>query len=131
MAYVEPKAGEASTAMNALTEKDYGKDGLFTNRDADLTVVVGAARKAEAYITNKQWSLLWRDADLLYQSPRPLTTYENTYILEPNVQRFTVAKVANAVVPQLYKGLFYTQNGNQMGLGTDGCPWDCYLQVGY
>jgi hypothetical protein len=27
--------------------------------------------------------------------------------LEPNVQRFTVAIVCNAVVPQLYKGLFY------------------------
>ena len=27
---------------------------------------------------------------------------------EPNVQRFTVAKVVNAIVPQLYKGLFYT-----------------------
>ena len=106
MAYVEPDAG--STTMNSLTEKDYGKDGLYTSRNADLTVVVGAARKAESYITNKQWNLLWRDADLLYQSPRPLTTYENTYVLEPNVQRFTVAKVANAVVPQLYKGLFYT-----------------------
>ena len=47
------------------------------------------------------------DADLLYQSPRPMTVYENTYVLEPNVQRFTVAKVVNAVVPQLYKGLFY------------------------
>ena len=68
----------------------------------------GAARKSESYITNKQWNLLWRDADLLAQSPRPLTVYENTYILEPNVQRFTVSKVVNAVVPQLYKGLFYT-----------------------
>src|SRR5258708_10976072 len=36
-----------------------------------------------------------------------MTVYENTYVLEPNVQRFTVAKVCNAVVPQLYKGLFY------------------------
>ena len=36
-----------------------------------------------------------------------MTVYENTYVLEPNVQRFTVAKVVNAVVPQLYKGLFY------------------------
>lgn len=108
MANIEPDAGTPSTTTNALTEKDYGKDGLLNSRTADLTVVVGAARKAEAYITNRQWNLLWRDADLLYQSPRPLTTYENTYVLEPNVQRFTVAKVANAVVPQLYKGLFYT-----------------------
>jgi hypothetical protein len=37
-----------------------------------------------------------------------MSVYENTYVLEPNVQRFTVAKVVNAIVPQLYKGLFYT-----------------------
>lgn len=79
---IESDAGVVSTATT-LTAKDYGKDGLYANRNVDLTVVVGAARKAEAYITNKQWALLWRDADLLYQSPRPLTTYENTYILEP------------------------------------------------
>lgn len=47
------------------------------------------------------------DADLLYQAPRPMSVYENTYVLEPNVQRFTVAKICNSVVPQLYKGLFY------------------------
>jgi hypothetical protein len=91
----------------SLTPEDYGKGGQLKTASADLTLVCGAARKAEAYITNKQWGLLWRDADLLYQSPRPLTVYENTYILEPNVQRFTVAKVANSVVPQLYKGLFF------------------------
>src|ERR1700690_1508241 len=36
-----------------------------------------------------------------------MSVYENTYILEPKVQRFTVAKVVNAIVPSLYKGLFY------------------------
>ena len=36
-----------------------------------------------------------------------MTVYDNTYVLEPNVQRFTVAKICNSVVPQLYKGLFY------------------------
>lgn len=47
------------------------------------------------------------DADLLFQAPRPMTVYDNTYVLEPNVVRFTVAKICNSVVPQLYKGLFY------------------------
>ena len=92
----------------SLTPQDYGPGAVLKTFDADLALVTGAARRAESFITNKQWNLLWRDADLLYQSPRPLTVYENTYILEPNVQRFTVAKVLNAVVPQLYKGLFYT-----------------------
>ena len=73
----------------------------------DLALVFGFAEKSEAWIANKQWNLLWRDADLLFQAPRPMSVYENTYVLEPNVQRFTVAKVVNAVVPQLYKGLFF------------------------
>lgn len=98
---------DGNDPSRSLTPEDYGKGGQLKTSSADLTLVCGAARKSEAYISNKQWNLLWRDADLLYQSPRPLTVYENTYVLEPNVQRFTVAKVANSVVPQLYKGLFY------------------------
>jgi hypothetical protein len=90
-----------------LNEQDYKANGELKTLDANLALVVGCASAAEAFISNKQWNLLWRDADLLYQSPRPMSVYENTYILEPNVQRFTVAKVVNAIVPQLYKGLFY------------------------
>ena len=90
-----------------LTNEDFNKDGDILTIGGDLALVVQSAVASKAYISNKQWTLLWRDADLLYQSPRPMTVYENTYVLEPNVQRFTVAKVCNAVVPQLYKGLFY------------------------
>jgi hypothetical protein len=90
-----------------LTPQDYTKSGELKTDSADLALAVGSARIAEQFIANKQWNLMWRDADLLYQSPRPMSVYENTYVLEPNVQRFTVAKVCNAVVPQLYKGLFY------------------------
>lgn len=94
-------------AHRDLTQQDYTPAGEIKTVDGDLALVVGSASRAEDFISKKQWNLLWRDADLLIQSPRPMTTYENTYILEPNVQRFTVAKVVNAVVPQLYKGLFY------------------------
>jgi hypothetical protein len=96
--------GNAGRDLNA---QDYKANGDLNSLAADLALVTGSASRAEAFISNKQWNLMWRDSDLLYQSPRPMTTYENTYILEPNVQRFTVAKVCNAVVPQLYKGLFY------------------------
>jgi hypothetical protein len=105
MALIEQDGG--GNTSRTLTEEDYGKGSQLKTLNAEVSLVTGAAQKAEAFITNKQWNLLWRDADLLYQSPRPLTVYENTYVLEPNVQRFTVAKVANSVVPQLYKGLFY------------------------
>ncbi len=90
-----------------LTSQDFNSAGEIISLTGDLALVVQSAAAAKAYISNRQWVLLWRDADLLYQSPRPMSTYENTYVLEPNVQRFTVAKVCNAVVPQLYKGLFY------------------------
>ncbi len=90
-----------------LTVADFTSQGELKTVAGELALVVGSAADAKAFIANRQWTLLWRDADLLFQSPRPLTVYENTYVLEPNVQRFTVAKVCNAVVPQLYKGLFY------------------------
>ena len=98
---------QGKNTQATLTPKDYKAGGVLTNTSAEVMLVVGSASKAESFIQDKQYALLWRDADLLYQSPRPMSVYENTYILEPNVQRFTVAKVVNSIVPQLYKGLFY------------------------
>lgn len=108
MAIPDDRIEGDGVARMTLDIADYGKGGMLKTLNADLALVLGSASKAEQFITDKQWNLLWRDADLLYQSPRPMSVYENTYVLEPNVQRFTVAKVCNAVVPQLYKGLFYT-----------------------
>lgn len=108
MAIPDDRLQSDGVIRTTLNIEDYGKGGTLKTLNADLALVIGSASKAEQFITDKQWNLLWRDADLLYQSPRPMSVYENTYVLEPNVQRFTVAKVCNAVVPQLYKGLFYT-----------------------
>lgn len=104
MAIIQP---DGNNANRDLVVTDYTATGELRTKDAELALVVGSASQAENFIANKQWGLLWRDADLLFQAPRPMSVFENTYILEPNVQRFTVAKVVNAVVPQLYKGLFY------------------------
>jgi len=93
--------------VTTIAPEDYKPSGELKTVSANVAMVVGCATASEQFISNKQWNLLWRDSDLLYQSPRPLSVYENTYIIEPNVQRFTVAKVVNAIVPQLYKGLFY------------------------
>lgn len=90
-----------------LEGTDFTNQGETKTIEDDLALVVGCAEKSESWISSKQWNLLWRDADLLFQSPRPMSVYENTYVLEPNVTRFTVAKVVNAIVPQLYKGLFF------------------------
>lgn len=98
---------DSPNPSRGLNPEDYSSKGELKTYDADVALVVGSATQAEDFIIGKQWNLLWRDSDMLYQSPRPMSTYENTYVLEPNVQRFTVAKTANAIVPQLYKGLFY------------------------
>lgn len=90
-----------------FSREDYNSQGELKTKEDHLALVVQSAAKAEQFVANKQWGLLWRDADLLYSAPRPMSVFENTYILEPNVQRFTVATVCNAVIPQLYKGLFY------------------------
>jgi hypothetical protein len=98
---------EPSGTSAPLQNDDFDSKGELKNESGELSLVVNSAAAARSFLTHKQWNLLWRDADLLFQAPRPLTTYENTYVLEPNVQRFTVAKICNAVIPQLYKGLFY------------------------
>jgi hypothetical protein len=99
--------GNAHQALTAETFTSSGDIKETGDLGAQLALVTQSAQAARDFLLNKQWNLLWRDADLLFQAPRPMTVYENTYILEPNVQRFTVAKIVNSVVPQLYKGLFY------------------------
>ena len=47
-----------------LTAQDYNIQGDITNKEAEVKLVLGAASQAEAFITAKQYSLLWRDADL-------------------------------------------------------------------
>ena len=69
--------------VSELTSKDYNVQGDINNKEAEVALVVGSAANAEAYIQNKQYALLWRDSDLLWASPRPMSVYENTYVLEP------------------------------------------------
>jgi hypothetical protein len=99
--------GNAHQALTAETFTPSGDIKETGDLGAELALVTQSAQAARDFLLNKQWNLLWRDADLLFQAPRPMTVYENTYVLEPNVQRFTVAKIVNSIVPQLYKGLFY------------------------
>lgn len=62
MSLVQPDGG--GNTSRSLTEEDYGKGSQLKTLNAEVSLVTGAAQKAEAFITNKQWNLLWRDADL-------------------------------------------------------------------
>lgn len=90
-----------------LTADSFDSAGTPVGVDEELTIVVNAKREAQDWLQSKKWMLLWQDADILYQSPRPLSVWENTYVQEPNVTRFTVLKLCNAIASQMSKGLFY------------------------
>src|SRR5579863_1554370 len=65
-----------------LTAESFTPVGDLINIEDELALTVGSARNSESWVQTKQWNLLWRDTDFLYQSPRPMTAYENTYVLE-------------------------------------------------
>lgn len=75
MAIIQPESGNSNRELNS---EDYKSNGDLKDKSAELALVVGSAREANAFIANKQWALMWRDADLLYNSPRPMSVYENT-----------------------------------------------------
>lgn len=93
--------------QRVLEGTDFTSQGELKTVEDTCALVVGCAEKDEAWVSSKEWGLLWAEADRLFQAPRPLQMYGNSYVLAPNVQRFTVAKVCNSIVPQLYKGLFF------------------------
>lgn len=57
-----------------LPVQAFGKDGDLPI-DLELSLVVQSAQMAKNFIGNRQWQLLYRDADLLFQSPRPMEVY--------------------------------------------------------
>lgn len=74
MALLE-KDGNPNAVLEAT---DFTAQGDTKTLATDLALVVGCAVKSESWLSSKQWNLLWRDSDLLFQAPRPMSTYENT-----------------------------------------------------
>src|ERR1700727_949922 len=90
-----------------LTREDFDADGNLIDSEAELGLVVRSAEIAEGWIGDNVWTLYWRDAITLYNNPRPLEMFGDSYVMAPNVQRWTIATTVNSVIPQLKKGMFY------------------------
>lgn len=76
--------------------------------DEDMKKLISQDEKrADTFLAQKMWPLRWREIDILYQSPRPISAWEGTTVAEANVTNFTVAKHVNSIVPQVMSGLFY------------------------
>src|SRR5579863_2580501 len=76
--------------------------------DAETRIVVQNIERGEAWI-GKAWASLWRESDILYQALRSYSAWEGSQVTRSNVSRFTVAKLVNALVPQILKALFYSK----------------------
>jgi hypothetical protein len=81
-------------------------DPRYTD-DAAVQLVIQDARKARTYLDQKQWNLHWREADVLFQSPRTNQSFEGSTTARANISRFTVAKHVNSLVPGMKSGIFY------------------------
>jgi len=86
--------------------KDVKSDGSCSDETA-LQIVKRDMRLDEQYMGEKMWNLRWREIDALYQSPRPISTWEGTTTPEANVQSFLVAKHTNSIVPAVMNGVFF------------------------
>lgn len=86
---------------------------VFANRPAEysdralLQTVVQDEARADAWVSSQQWAMTWKEAEILYQSPRNVSTWPETSATRANVSRFTVAKHCNSIVPELISGMFY------------------------
>ena len=96
---------EAKTGRQTVA--DFNVEGSGNTVSASVSQVVQFVVEADAFVEKNLWKSGWKESDMLYQSPQPFTTYNNAYILEPNVRRFVIAKDVNSIVPQFYKGLLY------------------------
>jgi hypothetical protein len=81
-------------------------DPRYTD-DGAVQLVIQDTQRASTFLEKKQWNLFWREADVLYQSPRTNTTFEGSTVARANVSRFTVAQHVNALVPTMKNGIFY------------------------
>lgn len=102
------KAMPDERGAGSLQASDFDVDGSPLTANDDVAQVMQFVREADAFVTNNLWKAGWKETDDLYQSPQPYTTFNNAYILEPNVRRYVIAKDVNSIVPQFTKGLFYT-----------------------
>jgi hypothetical protein len=103
----EPPANLASpVSRSEVTVPAAADDPIVLEREAQLRVCVADAERCDAWV-GQAWAALWREADILYQALRSHSAFEGSQVAAPNISRFTVAKLVNAVVPAIMKALFY------------------------
>lgn len=106
LALIEKKKNRVNPHNN-ITRDDIVIQGptlapRYTDEGATKLVVQDAER-AETFIDQRQWNLHWREADVLFQSPRGYEARDG----KARVSRFDVANIVNSLVPSMKSGIFY------------------------
>jgi hypothetical protein len=74
--------------------------------DAALALVNQDAQMDESWIAGQQWNERWDEIDILYDSPRVFKVWEQTTVMQPNVQRYIISRHVNSIHPAMQEGLF-------------------------
>jgi hypothetical protein len=93
---------------HARLERDsFTASGQLASEADELAMVTQAWKEAEDYLGGEaSYKLEWAACDLVYRSPRAYSFWEGSYILEPNLRRFDVAKWQNSITAQVMQALF-------------------------
>jgi hypothetical protein len=97
---------DAVNPLGKIDAADFISPSEVTDKGA-LQLVVADADRTQSWLQKNYWSLRWREADSLYQSPPGILLWESTTVPRANVNRFVVAETVNAIHPQIMNGLFY------------------------
>ena len=89
------------------TPRDPALPAKYTD-EAVLSIVVQDYMRASAWLEDRRWPLRWTESDILYQSPRMLSVFENSSVTRANVSRFSVAKQVNSLAPAIAGAIFLT-----------------------
>src|SRR6266481_6605408 len=103
MARITPDAANPTAPVNVQEVLSPSE----VSNAAALQMCVQDARNTESWLQSNYWSLRWREADALYQSPPGIIMWEGTTQPRANVNRFVVAETVNSIHPQIMNGLFY------------------------
>lgn len=101
MAIITPEADP-----NAPVEVQDTRSPEEIEDDAALALVNQDVAIAEAWIAGNQWNERWDEIDILYDSPRVFKTWEQTTVMQPNVQRYIISRHVNSIHPAMQEGLF-------------------------
>jgi hypothetical protein len=103
-------ANSITPNLAIITENEVTTEPMMPAKYTDeaiIALVTEDADKAQAYLDEKQWGLHWKEADVLYQSPRTAREFEGSVVSRANIARFKVAQTVQQLVPGCQSGIFY------------------------